>query len=475
MNHLAESGCLSEFARFCLMGSVKGVQEKLDEAMMSSSSSVSSSASPAVEEGVPPPVLIELLEKRETALRLSPLMIIVSMGKNVAMPALAKFQIQVAKLLLQYGARPDAGDVCGKTVCHYGMGAMATDMTLQVVSFCMDAYPSSHLFGKRVELCGLKQAAKNGLQGYCKGYVADTGRRMVYLIETKETIAVKPENLKLVVLESSSPLEGNDKATSSSTNTTAKLCDIPDRLGAVCLHEILMTDREDVAKILLKKYDANLDIQDCDGMTPRTMAIAGGASSSVANMVNKAAAGQRRQERGVESRTCSHCGKVEDRDLMKCSRCQSVQYCSKDCQKEHWKKGGHKEACNELSASKEKGVLIPKPPTDGMFHSTVNFRSGIQGPPMRDGDGYRKPSNVRVGEQFYIKVQGGGPQMPLMIYDKSRECSFSVNPGTPGFEELRKAVNAEPTWQGRKTYVTASFDNQGRCTVYPGITSIKKW
>ena len=94
---------------------------------------------------------------------------------------------------------------------------------------------------------------------------------------------------------------------------------------------------------------------------------------------------------------------------------------------------------------------------------------------MKAGDGYRKPSNVKVGEKFYIKVQGGGPMMPLMIYDKTRECSFDVPPGSPGFEELRKAVNAEPTWSGRKTFVMASFDAKGQCSVYPTMTSMKMW
>jgi hypothetical protein len=455
IHHIAESGCrhMSEFARECLVGNVPAVQKKLDEALSSA----------ITEEGPPSEKLIQLLEKRETALRLSPLMIMASMAKNMSLPPamVMKQQIQVAKLLLQYGARPDARDVCGKSVCHYGMGAMATDMTLQVGSLCIQAHQSSHFFGKRVELHGLKKEAMNGLQGYCKGYVTDIGRRMVHLIEKKGAVALKPENLRLV---------GEITAA-----VPTKLCDIPDRLGAVCLHEVLMSERKDVATVLLKQHEASLDVTDCDGISPRNMAMTGGAFSVVANMTNKAAAGQRRQERNLQSRTCSYCGKVGDEtDLLICSRCQSVQYCSKECQKLHWKKGGHKAVCNQLSADKELGVAIPKP-TGTRFASTINVHSRRPSAPTAEGVGYRKPYNVSIGEQFYIKVQGGSPQMPLLIYDKSRECQFDVQPGTPGFEELRKAVNAEPTWQGRKTFVTASFDAQGKCTVYPGITSIKTW
>ncbi len=35
--------------------------------------------------------------------------------------------------------------------------------------------------------------------------------------------------------------------------------------------------------------------------------------------------------------------------LLRCARCRSIRYCSKDCQVWHWKKGGHKDVCKEES------------------------------------------------------------------------------------------------------------------------------
>jgi hypothetical protein len=50
--------------------------------------------------------------------------------------------------------------------------------------------------------------------------------------------------------------------------------------------------------------------------------------------------------------------------LMKCARCGLVEYCSRECQKQHWKTGGHKLHCvteQERSVSSSHGS---KPPVD---------------------------------------------------------------------------------------------------------------
>ena len=57
---------------------------------------------------------------------------------------------------------------------------------------------------------------------------------------------------------------------------------------------------------------------------------------------------------------CSFCGEQE-MDLLRCGRCKSVFYCSKVCQKQHWKKG-HKERCKAMS-SQGKQSIIDKIPT----------------------------------------------------------------------------------------------------------------
>ena len=44
-------------------------------------------------------------------------------------------------------------------------------------------------------------------------------------------------------------------------------------------------------------------------------------------------------------RICAHVGCSESGCVLKCSRCKSVFYCTKEHQRAHWKEGGHKRYC----------------------------------------------------------------------------------------------------------------------------------
>ena len=52
--------------------------------------------------------------------------------------------------------------------------------------------------------------------------------------------------------------------------------------------------------------------------------------------------------------SCVHCGTSPERDetFSHCSRCKVMVYCSKTCQKQHWK-SGHKDTCQASSESKD--------------------------------------------------------------------------------------------------------------------------
>ena len=55
----------------------------------------------------------------------------------------------------------------------------------------------------------------------------------------------------------------------------------------------------------------------------------------------------------ADTMACSACGKplggttASHQNWQKCSRCKQAFYCGAGCQREHWKRGGHKQACKE--------------------------------------------------------------------------------------------------------------------------------
>jgi hypothetical protein len=451
----AEFGRLSQFGVACITGEVEYVETSLKEA----NRNVGRNSDPAK----PSEALILLLETRETSMRVSPLLMIVSLGKNipVADPALlAQKQVAIATMLLKYGARPDAKDVCGKTVCHYGAGQMATDMTMQVVDMCIPAAQSSHLFGKNVELYGLSNESMNGSPGIARGYIAGTGRRAVYLLDQNKEMAIKPGNIRLI----DAPNEAEPRP---------NLCDIQDRLGCVSLLEVLMTNRADVAEFLLDKHDARIDIADWDGYSPKSMALRPGTGmvTSVGPMIMKRAMKQGRAEKKADKGQCSKCGKIESSTLVLsvCAKCKVVQYCSRECQISDWK-AGHKQVCKQAEEERGASVQLETPP---VTENTVMISFATRQTSAPEGS-YRKPDDAAVGEQFYIKVQAL-PNRPLLIYDKSRKCHFFYPSDLRGYREMYSAAVGEKATNGTKAYLKASFDANGNCTVYPGTTTIKTW
>lgn len=295
---------ISRFAVACVMGIFPYVEEALEEA----------DDDPAK----PSDRLIQLLETRETSMRLTPLLLIVSAGKNIVDPSadrLSRRQVKLAQILLRYGARPDAKDVCGKTVCHYGAGMMATQMTMDVVTMCIEAAESSYLFGEEVELFGLKNDDMNGKRGVARGFVTESGRRAVFIGADKRQVAVRPDNIRLY----------NKQAPTN----RPRLCDAQDRLGGVCLHEVVMADRDDVATFLLDQHRARVDVDDSDGVSPQRMAVTPGASMvyTVAALVKSRVTEEGRANRKAAKGHCSQCGTVETaaKPLSLCARCKSTQ------------------------------------------------------------------------------------------------------------------------------------------------------
>ena len=62
----------------------------------------------------------------------------------------------------------------------------------------------------------------------------------------------------------------------------------------------------------------------------------------------------------TSSSHCSACGKPKSKyqKLRKCSGCHAVQYCNTECQKKHWKIGGHKKECKKLKQQQQQNTKL---------------------------------------------------------------------------------------------------------------------
>jgi hypothetical protein len=258
------------------------------------------------------------------------------------------------------------------------------------------------------------------------------------------------------------------------------LVDMQDRLGSVALHELVMSNRDDVAKFLLFQHNASYDVAELDaGCTPWSMATINTCMSSVCPVVVAAGVKRGRKKQKEAAKKCRHCSKMEsdndNKPLMVCSKCKVAQYCCRDCQVAAWK-AGHRDECKTLLQDQTGGIRLVGdysyatlfPP--GAIPILANAKSGQ----AQQAGKYQRPSNAKNNERFYIKVQYS-QNGPLLVYDKTRSCCFYILPNQTGYQELTAKVLAQTACNGLKSYFQASFDVEGVCTVYPGTSTLKQW
>mmetsp|Transcript_21747 Transcript_21747/g.33183 ORF Transcript_21747/g.33183 Transcript_21747/m.33183 type:complete len:252 (+) Transcript_21747:148-903(+) len=137
-----------------------------------------------------------------------------------------------------------------------------------------------------------------------------------------------------------------------------------------------------------------------------------------------------------------------------------------------WKE--HKNECVDLSSLSGNVTLgSPSEFDDGLCSMTQSLRGGSLGRNFREDVGYKKPRGTKFNEKFVIKCQGNADTSPILIYDQTRTCQFSLKPEKKGFKEILQTIRNEPAWQGRKSFMKASFDKSGVCTVYPEKAGVK--
>ncbi|KAL7570648.1 hypothetical protein ACA910_014922 [Epithemia clementina (nom. ined.)] len=433
----------------------------------------------------------QLLEQRCSSLRLSPLVLCVAIQKhpqtvlrhNLDLRAEQLDHVGVAVALLRYGARPDARDVTGKTVVHYGAGGMATPESLIIVDYCIAAARVSAFYGQTIVLDGLKAKPElNGRNVVLTGFDGPTGRCVVQLVdknnnnnnnnkntEENKELSIKPCNLFQSL--GGPCIEDLER----------KLVNDQDRTGMTALHEVAMSTRNDVVEFLAGKHHCSMDLKDENGTSIRDMAFNRSLQLHPINQVLKKYAIQlhkkdQQRKDDDKSKTCAHCARQEDSSknelFYMCSQCKAISYCSQECQHADWKK--HKKVCQERSVGIKLDRPKPLPFNLGrpfcINDGKVPNRVAIPSP-----DNYKVPQGSEVGQVFWVKVQYNSDAADMLVYDKTRTCCFCLAPGSAGFREIADVVKAEVATRGTKTYLKASFDAAGDCTIYPNAKSLKTW
>jgi hypothetical protein len=127
------------------------------------------------------------------------------------------------------------------------------------------------------------------------------------------------------------------KASNSIPESILNLCNVQDRLGHVCLTELLGSNRTDVIKYLLVKHQASIDIEDWTGKSirHRSFAITAKSTNISSELVNDEMAtakiivahalkcGKQAQKQ-IDS-TCTACQKIPNND----NDCNSIQFCQR--------------------------------------------------------------------------------------------------------------------------------------------------
>ena len=273
---------------------------------------------------------MQLLEKRETSLRLSPLLITIAFSKakstvcyHTGVSEINMDHVGVVEALLRYGARPDVKELSGRTVIHYAAGCMATTETLKMTDYLIDAAKSSKYFGKEVVLRNLAKEEYNGLTATVGGYLVKTKRREVILSNDRGRFSLDPVKLFSVN-------EGGEKCI---VDSSRNLINDLDRLSTISLHEVFMSQRVDVAQFLVDRK-ASIDVGE---VTVRSMSQVRNAFgiSSMSKIIQKYAT-------KLEKKGCAYCQTLPEQ-AFKCSRCRTAIYCSSNCQRAHWSQ--HKLEC----------------------------------------------------------------------------------------------------------------------------------
>lgn len=236
--------------------------------------------------------------------------------------------------------------------------------------------------------------------------------------------------------------------------------------GMTCLHCAAYVGAIDVVKLLLK-HGADPQASCSEGKTPFDQARTSPEIRKLLHEANKNA----NSSLAKRAASCANCGQAVEK-LMRCARCYVTLYCGRECQKQHWKKGGHREKCEE-------GILA--------HPSRYSFMPSISNVSLSSGkteDSTASQRAVPAGKTFVVRVQRPvttmDPDAPkdLMVYNKDKSVHVVIRQETPGYASLVKKITEEGIY-GLKGFFWAERApsiGEGMIRVFPGqFAPVQDW
>ena len=456
---------LSPFGWACLSADVRWVSNALQ----------------MISERVGSDAAFKLVNRRECATRITPLMLCLSGIKLRDMArkgdaVLPGFPIKgdgvgIAAVLLKYGARPHAKDFVGKTIVHYGAGSHATKETIKVVALAAAEYPSS-----------------------AEVPIADIPDRFGSVAVHEAVMGERSDCITFLVKQLGAQLNISDL---DGCNT----CETP-------------------------------------GLGLRYPEVAAALSNGATVRMRYETKSEER-----DRRRCGRCGAASSLQtpMQACGKCVPdtsavVWYCGRECQLADWPQ--HKTHCRavrkrvaaawiQLDAPLPLQVerafqastltkmlawmlrlvhllleflglrIITAGQRPAQSHATHFLASWSDGgfqssqATLPSLTSFRLPAGVKFAEEFWLKVQilpsSSDPDIAAKVaketgsanshlcYDESKTLVFSISHGQPAYAELAALVAKHGAMQGRKAHVIARVDEGDKLFVNTERVSIKKW
>ena len=226
------------------------------------------------------------------------------------------------------------------------------------------------------------------------------------------------------------------------------------RFGCTVLHDNLLNCEN---LDFLVDHGADPSIKDNDGRSPITLV---GLLPKPHSIFCKAAcigSYEKRQQAKSEGQIfkCCYCGQSGAKKG--CAKCRIAYYCSRKCQKSHWK--SHKKVCKEH----EKGKVEVKAEE---FRDEILYTINCQ--TFSDDIRREKPECDKTYEEgiiFKVKVQiplhvSDTIKSPLLVYDKNRTCQRKIEPTDKSYEKIVKKIREDGVMK-TKGYFYATIDKSG--------------